>query len=144
MKLWSVVMAAAMVAGCAQAPVEEEAPMSEMAQRRAQFVQKTLTADLGHLGDGDRTALAHLVEAADAMQEIFELQAWADRQAMDEEIAALDGPDATAVQDYYRIMVGPWDRLDGFEPFFGDIQRPEGAGYYPADMTAQEFEAWIG
>jgi hypothetical protein len=144
MKLWSVVMAAAMVAGCAQAPVEEEAPMSEMAQRRAQFVQKTLTADLGHLGDGDRTALAHLVEAADAMQEIFELQAWADRQAVDEEIAALDGPDATAVQDYYRIMVGPWDRLDGFEPFFGDIQRPEGAGYYPADMTAQEFEAWIG
>jgi hypothetical protein len=143
MRAWSVVMLVMLVVGCTQAPVEEGTPMSQIAQKRAQFVEKTLTAELGHLSEGDRSALAHLVEAADAMQEIFALQAWADREAMDAEVAALDGPDAEAIRDYYRIMVGPWDRLEDFEPFYGDTLRPEGAGYYPADMTAEEFEGWI-
>ena len=29
------------------------------------------------------------------------------------------------------------------EPFVGDMEHPEGAGYYPVDLTSEEFEAWI-
>ncbi|MCW8983991.1 MAG: hypothetical protein OQK55_01510, partial [Thermoanaerobaculales bacterium] len=35
------------------------------------------------------------------------------------------------------------DRLVHYEPFLGDTVRPPGAGYYPEDMTAEEFEAWL-
>jgi hypothetical protein len=40
-------------------------------------------------------------------------------------------------------MYGPWDRLVHHEPFLGSRAHPDGAGYYPEDMTAGEFEAWL-
>jgi hypothetical protein len=40
-------------------------------------------------------------------------------------------------------MVGPWDRLAHDEPFLEVGARPAGAGYYPADLTKQEFEAFL-
>ena len=40
-------------------------------------------------------------------------------------------------------MFGPWDRFADLEPFLGDQPHPPGAGYYPEDMTREEFEAWL-
>lgn len=111
--------------------------------RRAQFVPTVLEAELAHLSAGDREALDHLVEAARAIDEIFLRQAWSGNPALAPRVAALAGPSAEAARDYYRIMYGPWDRLAGFEPFLGDRPHPEGAGYYPEDMTAEEFGAWL-
>jgi hypothetical protein len=115
----------------------------DIAARRAQFVPETLSADISHLSEGDRQALRHLVSAARAMDEIFALQAWAGNPELAPRVAALDGPDADAARDYYRIMVGPWDRLVDHEPFLGDRPRPAGAGFYPEDMEREELEAWL-
>jgi hypothetical protein len=117
--------------------------VSDIAARRAQFVVRPLTADVSHLSDGDRAALNHLVSAAEAVDEVFKLQAWAGNPEFAEKVAAFEGADARAVKDYYRIMYGPWDRLTHFEPFLGDRPHPEGAGYYPEDMTRDEFEGWL-
>ena len=38
---------------------------ADIDSRRAQFVQKELSADVSHLSDGDRAALKHLVAAAE-------------------------------------------------------------------------------
>ena len=116
---------------------------TDIFERRAQFVEQSLTADVSHLSEGDREALTYLVAAARAMDEIFRLQAWAGNPDFAPEVAALEGDGAEAAQDYYRIMYGPWDRLVHHEPFLGDTARPPGAGYYPEDMTVEEFEAWI-
>ena len=116
---------------------------SDIVERRAQFVEQSLTADVSHLSEGDREALTHLVAAAQAMDEIFRLQAWAGNPDFAPQVAALDGDGAEAAQDYYRIMYGPWDRLVHYEPFLGDTVRPPGAGYYPEDMTTEEFETWL-
>jgi hypothetical protein len=117
--------------------------VTDIGQRRAQFVEKSLTADVSHLSAGDREALKHLVAASRAMDEIFRMQAWADNPSFAHEVAALEGEGSAAARDYYRIMYGPWDRLIHFEPFLGDRVHPDGAGYYPEDMTAGEFEAWL-
>jgi hypothetical protein len=111
--------------------------------RRAQFMPQDLTASLDHLSDGDRKALDHLIKAADIMDAIFLRQAWARNPEFQKKVKALQGDDATAARDYYRIMYGPWDRLQSRETFLGDAKHPEGAGYYPEDMTKEEFEAWI-
>jgi len=116
---------------------------NDIVDRRAQFVETPLTADVSHLSDGDREALKHLVAAAREMDEIFRLQAWAGNPDFAAEVAALTGDGADAARDYYRIMYGPWDRLVHHEPFLGDAVHPPGAGYYPEDMTVEEFEAWI-
>jgi hypothetical protein len=133
--------------GCGQNEVSQPGGglmvANDIVARRAQFVEQSLTADVSHLSEGDREALSHLVEAARAMDEIFHLQAWAGNPEFAAEVAALDGDGAEAASDYYRIMYGPWDRLAHHEPFLGDTARPPGAGYYPEDLTAEEFESWI-
>jgi hypothetical protein len=117
--------------------------VNDIVERRAQFVEQSLTADVTHLSAGDRQALQHLVEAARAMDEIFRLQAWAGNPEFVPDVVALEGEGAEAARDYYRIMYGPWDRLLHNEPFLGEQPHPDGAGYYPEDMTAEEFEAWL-
>ena len=148
MKLMGLVVMFSMILTCGCAPQAEQVTAdqgfeitADIEARRAQFVQKELTADVSHLSDGDRTALKHLVAAARIMDEIFTIQAWAGNRDLAQDVAALEGSQAT--KDYYRIMYGPWDRLMAFEPFLGADEHPEGAGYYPEDMGEDEFEAWI-
>ncbi len=143
-----MLMLTMIIAGCGAAPdaPEEETGLAvrdDIVELRAQFVPQTLTAEIGHLSEGDQEALRHLVAAAEAMDEIFFVQAWAENPEFASEVGALDGPNASAARDYYRIMVGPWDRLDHHKPFLGDRPHPPGAGYYPEDLTEAEFTAWI-
>ena len=117
--------------------------VSDIAQRRTQFVETSVTADVSHLSDGDRDALSHLVAAAREVDDIFRMQAWAGNPGFAVEVSSYDGTDGEAVRDYYRIMYGPWDRLAHHEPFLGDRLHPAGAGFYPEDLTTEEFEAWL-
>ena len=111
--------------------------------RRAQFVQESLDADTASLPAADVKALGHLLKAAAIVDRIFLRQAWAGNPAFAPRVAALAGPDAQAAKDYYRIMAGPWDRLKDFEPFLGAAPHPAGAGFYPEDMTKEEFEKYL-
>jgi len=142
-----IILCGLVVLGCGQRessqPGEGLYIVSDIAERRAQFVEQSLTADVSHLSVGDHEALKHLVEAARAMDEIFWLQAWAGNPGFAADVAALEGDGAEAAQNYYRIMYGPWDRLVHYEPYLGEQPHPDGAGYYPEDMTAGEFEAWL-
>ena len=115
----------------------------DIVARRAQFVDCDVAADVSSLSEGDRQALRHLVTAAEAIDEIFKRQAWAENPFFAPEVAALEGDGAEAARGYYRIMYGPWDRVAHYEPFLGDRPHPAGAGFYPEDMTRAEFEAWI-
>jgi len=143
----ALVVALAMISACTPDPGAPPAPSTtiapDIAARRAQFVPKVLDAEVSHLSAGDRLALARMVEAAEAVDEIFRRQAWEGNPAFAAEVAALEGPGAADARDYYRIMVGPWDRLKAHEPFLGTRPRPQGAGYYPEDLTEEEFNAWL-
>jgi hypothetical protein len=147
MRLGIVLMAAALAVGCApraeQTPTEGLQIAPDIESRRARFEQSPLTADVDHLSEGDREALRHLVDAAGAIDEIFKLQAWASSPDFAAKLVVLEGPEAAVARDYYRIMYGPWDRLDELEPFIGDAPHPPGAGYYPEDLTKDEFDAWL-
>jgi hypothetical protein len=117
--------------------------VSDIAERQAQFVKQPLDADVSHLSDGDREALRHLVAAAREIDAIFWIQAWAGNPDFAPKVEALEGEGAEAAKRYYGIMYGPWDRLAHFEPFLGDRAHPDGAGFYPEDLTATEFESWL-
>ncbi len=148
MKLTGLIVVFSMISAIGCAPQSERVATEREIQiatdieaRRAQFVPMELKADISYLSDGDRSALSHLVAAARIMDEIFRIQAWAGNPDFATMLDASDVPQAA--KDYYRIMVGPWDRLKAFEPFLGDTQHPDGAGYYPDDLGKEEFEAWI-
>ena len=141
-----VVVAA--VWGCGTKPptVATEAALKvapDVAARRAQFIRTTLSADTKYLADGDRKALEHIVRAAAVVDSVFGRQAWQGYPAFVPRVQALTGPDAQAAKGYFRIMMGPWDRLRAFEPFLGTAPHPAGAGFYPEDMTRDEFDRWL-
>jgi hypothetical protein len=84
-----------LVLGCGQregsSPTEGLKAVPDIVERRAQFVEQFLDADVSHLSAGDREALKHLVAAARAVDEIFRLQAWAGNPGFAPEVAALVG-----------------------------------------------------
>ena len=54
-------------------------------------------------------------------------------------MALTDDPD---LKKYIQINYGPWDRLNGNQPFIEGVgSKPAGANFYPADMTKEAFEA---
>jgi hypothetical protein len=89
------------------------------------------------------TILEHLIAAAREMDPIFERQAWEGNPALWQEMQAWQGPAADAARALVKIHKGPWDRIDELKPFIGAKPHPDGAGFYPEDMTKAEFEDWI-
>jgi hypothetical protein len=114
-----------------------------MRERIAQFVPTELTFDQSLLGENDKRVLRKIVEASRFMDDIFlrqvspgnpELLARLESSQTDEDRESLH---------YFRIMFGPWDRLEAHRPFWGQEEKPLGAGFYPGDLTKDELEDWL-
>ncbi len=142
----TLTMVAALLAILACQPTEE--PMTtetepdagtEISAKLARYAPTELAADLGGVPESERPVLVELIEAGRLMDEIFLRQASVDNPAVRDEIASVGGD----LETYFQVNFGPWDRLDDMEPYYGTAPHPAGAGYYPADITKEEFEAWV-
>ena len=149
-RMWIGLIGLAVACSAPEAPVSEEASAGEglevledVSERLAQYADTALTADLSSLSDLDRQVLGHLVEAGRLMDDIFLRQVAAGNGELQQAVLAYDGPDAEAIHAYYALNFGPWDRLDENAAFIGSAPHPEGAGYYPADLTREEFETYV-
>ncbi len=138
MKNYLIVAAGMMFLLLSQACTDQPDPLTEdMKQRLAQFEEVTLTTDLEWLSENEKQIISILIDAADLMNEVFWMQAYGDKQQL------FDSIENEYAAQYAKIHYGPWDRLRGNEPFVpGFGEKPEGANYYPLDMTKEEFEAW--
>jgi hypothetical protein len=95
-----------------------------------------LTADLGAMSEPERRMIPLLIQAAQEMDTIFWQQVYPGRDSL------LGTVSDSATRAFVRLNYGPWDRLDGNEPFVPGVgPRPDGAAFYPSDMTKEEFEA---
>lgn len=133
----ALVVSAACAAGeTADPAAESPATLVDVAERVDQYAEVTLDVDLGVLSARERAMIPHLIAAADAMDEIFWVEAFGDP---DELLSTLHDP---AVARYVGINYGPWDRLADNEPFLeGFGPKPPGANFYPADVTREEIES---
>ncbi|HET8899251.1 MAG TPA: Zn-dependent hydrolase, partial [Rhodanobacteraceae bacterium] len=109
---------------------------SYASQHLGDYAEVTLSADLSALDPQQKQLLAELIAAADAMNPLFWQQSYGDRAAL---MARIRDADTRRLAE---INYGPWDRLNGDQPFVPGIgAKPLGAGFYPADMSKAEFEA---
>ncbi|MCB0548603.1 MAG: hypothetical protein KDD19_13565, partial [Phaeodactylibacter sp.] len=105
-------------------------------QRLAKYVPVRLTTDVGQLSDKQKQMIPVLIEAARIMDELFWYEAYGQKDSLMEALTN------EKLKRYVTINYGPWDRLEGNEPFiYGVGPKPAGANFYPADMTKEEFEA---
>ncbi|MEO1232248.1 MAG: hypothetical protein AAFZ18_25450 [Myxococcota bacterium] len=114
-----------------------------LADRVAQFAEAKLTADVSTLPPSEKEALQLLIEASRLMDPIFDRQAWAGNPQHRKALATDTSPAGRSKLAYFDIMRGPWDRQDHFRPFAVDQPHPPGAGFYPEDLTADAFKAYV-
>jgi hypothetical protein len=109
----------------------------------AQFAPAELRADISGLPESEQKALEKLIAAARLMDPIVDRQLWAGTPAARKDLASDGSPLGVAKLKYFDIMRGPWDRQDHYAPFATKKVHPPGAGFYPEDMTADEFKQWV-
>ena len=90
-----------------------------------------MDADTSFLSAEERQVVNLLNQAGDLMSEIYLRQAFAANPAVRTQIAALAHPQQPALIEKFDAFFGPWDPIDDDKPFFGNLARPEGAGFYP-------------
>ena len=119
-----------------QQPLTPASP-EHVAQRLGTFAPFTLTSDISHLSAKEKQILSILFDVADIMDELY----W--QQAMGPKNAFLSRIQDETTKKFAMINYGPWDRLDGNKSFIAEVgPKPEGANFYPVDMTKEEFEAF--
>jgi hypothetical protein len=135
----AAIAAASLLSACAneESPVASDGAGDLAPARPDIYAEFTLTADLSGLSDDQRTMIGLLIDASAIMDELFWRQSWGDDFA-----TALDAIADGERRRFAEINYGPWDRLDANRPFVAGVgPKPAGAAFYPADMTAEEFDA---
>ena len=121
---------------CAESPKQEA--KTNYADLTKQYAKVQLTSDVSHLSDNEKQMLNYLYEIGNIMDDIF----WTQQLGGDKE-AFLNSIEDKDARLFAEINYGPWNHFENLAPFLPEYgEMPAGAGFYPADMTKEEFEAW--
>jgi hypothetical protein len=130
----------------AAAPATKGNVLADVPQRVKQFPRTVVDYDHSLLSDNDRAVVAKLIDASKQIDEIFWRQVSEDNPALRQQLSANSShsPLDAAGYEYFVINKGPWDRLKSDEPFIAPFKKkPEGAGFYPPDITKDELEKYV-
>jgi hypothetical protein len=139
------VLALAVATSAAAAPAAPPLPdVAALRKLEAQYAPVDLVVDVSRLPEGDRKAIALLVEASRIVDALFLRQEWAGAEAMLLRLLDDPSPLGRARLDFFLRNKGPWDRLDEDRPFVpGTPPKPEAGTFYPPGATREEIERWM-
>ena len=113
---------------------------------RAQYAKLAtieLTPDTSFLTEEEREVVNLLIEASGYMDEIYLRQRGVQLPQLRETISRSRRADRDLLVAMFDRNFGPWDEVAELRPFWGTQPMPEGAGFYPADLTRAEFDAYL-
>ena len=114
----------------------DKAPEDAVDSLIAKYTPFSLTTDLTLLSENEKALIKKLMEAGEIIDGLFWEQAYGDKEEL---LSKIEDPRLKA---FSIINYGPWDRLNGNQPFIDGVgAKPLGANYYPPDMTKADFEA---
>jgi hypothetical protein len=122
---------------------------ADTAHRVTQLPKTTIDYDRSLLNENEKQVVATLIEASKYIDEIYWRQVAGENPEVRARLQrqAADSPLDRAGYDYFLANKGRWDRLKENEPFIAPFgpegHKPEGAAFYPADMTREELERYI-
>jgi Peptidase family M49 len=118
------------------APAASKDEAKPMTLNLTKYVEVPLTSDLyAALTDKEKAMIPLLIDASREMDAIFWQEGYGDKGKL---LTSITDP---SLARFAEINYGPWDRLHANAPFLPEVgEKPKGAGYYPPDMTKEEFE----
>ncbi len=137
----SLLASSAMVlVACTPAMQQAEAGGYDMLASRDRLATVEMQPDTAYLTAEERQVVNKLIAASALMSEIYLRQRSPENPAIRQQIAASGDAD---MLDMFDRNFGPWDEGADQHPFFGQAAMPEGAGFYPADLTREELDAYL-
>lgn len=117
-----------------------QAPQYDVAGQYGKFAEVQMNPDTSFLSESETAVVNKLIEASDYLSKIYLRQRGQNYPQLREEIKANGTADQLAMFD---LHFGPCDGLEAGAVFYGDTPCPKGAGFYPVDMSKDEFESHI-
>ena len=106
----------------------------------SKLAQVEMVTETGYLSAEEKGVVNLLIQASSLMSEIYKRQSTPEYDKLRAEVAAQNDP---ALLERFDAFFGPWDPVNDGEPFFGGKPKPAGAGFYPADLTKDEFDKYL-
>lgn len=128
------------VAESAQASAEEPYDLDAQLAKLAVIEMKPET---DFLNAEQREVVNLLIEASDLMTEIYFRQRSADNPQVRKAVETNRRADRDKLVEMFNRNLGPWDEMADLHPFWGTTPMPDGAGFYPTDLTREEFETYL-
>jgi len=123
--------------------VKDDEQSYDLARQYEKFAEVQMNPDTSFLVDGERQAVNKIIEASKLLSEVYLRQLDVRNPEIRAEIEASDRSDKDLLLKMFDLHFSVCDGLEDGYVFYGDMPCPEGAGFYPADMSRQEFEDWI-
>ncbi len=111
--------------------------------RLAKLARIEMNPNTAFLNAEERQVVNLLIDASQLMSEIYLRQRDPRNPETRLAISRMRRADRDQVLALFDRYFGPWDELDELHPFWGDAEMPEGAGFYPPDLTRAEFDAYL-
>ncbi len=103
-----------------------------------------VTPDLSSLLENELQALSYCVKAARIMTDIYLKQVAHGNLEVLRALQARSDEEGVDLLRYFNIHGSPWDEYDHGKPFVTGVgEKPKFGSFYPADLTKEEWEAWL-
>ncbi|HJQ37527.1 MAG TPA: peptidase [Thermoanaerobaculia bacterium] len=119
---------------------------ADVPQRLAQLPKTVVDYDRALLNPEEQQVVQKLIEASQHIDEIYWLQVSEENPQLRARLQQDAGKSDLdrAGYDYFVANKGKWDRLKEDEAFIAPFdKKPEGAAFYPADITKEELEKYV-
>ena len=117
-----------------------ETTAGETADGLSKLASIEMKPDVAYLSAEEREVVNLLIQAAGYMSEIYKRQATPGYDQLRSDLAAKND---AGLLERFDAFFGPWDPINDSESFFGGNPKPAGAGFYPADLTKDEFDKYL-
>lgn len=129
----------------------EPATAAELTSMARRFAPVELKADISKLSQGDRAAMAKLIEAAKIIDTLQLRQRWSGNEALWAALQKDNSELGRARQNAFWLNKGPWSVIDGNQSFMPPeyagikipAKKPLGANFYPENASKEALESWM-
>lgn len=123
--------------------------LPDVPQRLSQLPRTPIDYDRSLLSPREQQVVGKLIEASKLIDDIYIRQVSEDNPAIRARL--VNGAGRSALEreglDLFDINKGRWDRLKEDAPFISQFgaagKKPDGAAFYPTDMTKAELESYV-
>ena len=121
----------------------EKAEFEHVKAQLEKFAPVEIDYDKSILSEKDQQVARKLVEASQYIDEIFFNQVYSLNENILTALKQSNELNNKVYLEYFKIMYGPFDRLEEHEPFINKAQKPPGANFYSEKITKEEILKWI-